>query len=87
MTEEQDNLEKFFFHLSNRLPMLSCEYERMWRIGRLSYNEKRWGHMVAVLRSCMWQITFSASDSDHSRDLEKERVSKGATYHLESCEL
>lgn len=34
MTEEQDNLEKFVFHLSNRLPVLSCEYERVWRIGR-----------------------------------------------------
>lgn len=52
-----------------------------------SYNEKRWAHMVAVLRSCMWQITFSTNDSDHSGDFKKERVSRGATYHLESSEL
>lgn len=43
--------------------------------------------MVAVLRSCMWQITFSSNDCDHSGDFKKDRVSRGATYHLESCEL
>lgn len=43
--------------------------------------------MVDVLRSCMWQITFSTNHSDHSGDFKKERVSRGATYHLDSCEL
>lgn len=43
--------------------------------------------MVAVLRSCMRQITFSTKDCDHSGDPKKERVARGATYHLESNEL
>lgn len=43
--------------------------------------------MVAVLRSCMWQITFSTDDCDHRGDFKRERVSRGATYHLESSKL
>ena len=37
-----------------------------------------------MLRSCVWQITFSTDDSDHSGDCKKERVSRGATYHLDT---
>lgn len=42
--------------------------------GNILYNEDRQEHMVAVLESSMWQISFPAYNIDRSGDFEEEKA-------------
>lgn len=59
------NAEKFeTFRFLPALCLTACLVPWTW----VDVENSEQGHMVAVLRSCMWQITFSTSDSHHSGD-------------------